>query len=56
MVDPGISSVEIAEAVASLNKNNRWLKKYPVVLTKNGRPVAALITIKNYEKEYQTSK
>jgi antitoxin (DNA-binding transcriptional repressor) of toxin-antitoxin stability system len=39
-----------------LNKNIRWLNKDPVVLIKNGRPVAALIAIKNYEKEYQTSK
>ncbi|MCX5866844.1 MAG: type II toxin-antitoxin system prevent-host-death family antitoxin [Proteobacteria bacterium] len=51
-----LKTLEIAEAVAGLNKNIRWLKKDPVVLTKNGKPVAALIAIKKYEKEYQTSK
>lgn len=46
-----MKSVEMKRATASLADYARDVKKEPVILTNHGRPVAALMPIKNADRE-----
>lgn len=49
-----MKTLELAKATASLAKYARDVKKGPVVLTVGGKPVAALVIIKNTDLETAT--
>jgi len=46
-----MKTLEMAEATAPLIKYAQGLKREPVILTENGKPVAALVAIKNADLE-----
>ena len=46
-----MKTLEMAEATAPLTKYAQGLKREPVILTENGKPVAALVAIKNADLE-----
>jgi len=49
-----MKTLEIAKAKASLAKYARDVNKEPVILTKDGKPVAALVAIENADLETVT--
>ena len=46
-----MKTVEVAKATLSLSDYTRKVKKEPVIITKGGRPVAALVSITNADIE-----
>ena len=42
-----MKTVEVAEATLPLSDYARGVKKEPVIITKEGKPVAALVSITN---------
>jgi len=46
-----MKTIEIAKATAPLGKYAQSVRKEPVVLTRKGRPVAALIAVENADLE-----
>ncbi len=46
-----MKTLELAKATAPLGEYARNVKKEPVVLTSNGKPVAALVAIENADLE-----
>lgn len=46
--------IEKADATASLSDYASGLKKEPVILTSNGKPIAALVSLENTDMETAT--
>ncbi len=49
--DKIMKTVEVAKAIMPLSDYTKGVKKEPVIITKEGRPVAALVSITNADIE-----